>query len=160
MSVAKITEISSSSKKSFDEAVRKGIARANKTLKNVKGAWIKEMNVTCDGGEVDERTPPSPRDFRGEAVLAGEQAIRGFAAESVALRLSGIYGPGRTFLVDRIASGQLAPPRAAVHGNRIWRDDAASIFSFTAGAVSASAVVSHTDPVHTPSAPIAMQAAI
>lgn len=78
-----------------------------------------------DGAEVDETTPPSPADWRGEAVLAGEHALRSVAEQSVALRLSGIYGPGRTWLIDRIASGQLAPPLRAVHGNRIWRDDAA-----------------------------------
>lgn len=101
-----------------------------------------------DGGEVDERTPPCPSDFRGEAVLAGEQAIRRFAAESVALRLSGIYGPGRTFLVDRIASGQLAPPRAAVHGNRIWRDDAAKavVHALTMADPAPVYVVSDDDP--------------
>ncbi len=47
MSVARITEIKSSSSKSFDDAVQVGIARANKTLKNVRGAWVKEMEVEC-----------------------------------------------------------------------------------------------------------------
>jgi flavin-binding protein dodecin len=40
MSVAKITEISSTSSKSFEDAVEKGVERANKTLKNVTGAWV------------------------------------------------------------------------------------------------------------------------
>lgn len=47
MSVARITEIKSSSSKSFDDAVQVGIARANKTLNNVRGAWVKEMEVEC-----------------------------------------------------------------------------------------------------------------
>jgi len=47
MSVARITEIKSTSKKSFDDAVQVGIARANKTLNNVRGAWVKEMEVEC-----------------------------------------------------------------------------------------------------------------
>ena len=45
MSVAKITEISSSSTVSFEDAIQQGIARAGKTLKNIKGAWISEYKV-------------------------------------------------------------------------------------------------------------------
>ena len=52
MSVAKITEISATSKKSFDDAVEQGIKRANKTLKNVTGAWISEMKVDVADGKV------------------------------------------------------------------------------------------------------------
>lgn len=52
MSVAKVTEITSSSKKSFEDAIEKGIARANKTLRNVKGAWVASMKVDCDDGKV------------------------------------------------------------------------------------------------------------
>jgi dodecin len=52
MTVARITEISSISKKSFEDAIAQGISRANKTLKNVKGAWIKDQEVTIDKGKV------------------------------------------------------------------------------------------------------------
>ena len=52
MSVARITEISSVSKKSFEDAVAQGVARANKTLKNVKGAWIKDQEVMVEKGKV------------------------------------------------------------------------------------------------------------
>jgi flavin-binding protein dodecin len=52
MTVARITEISSISKKSFEDAVAQGVARANKTLKNVKGAWIKDQEVMVDKGKV------------------------------------------------------------------------------------------------------------
>jgi hypothetical protein len=54
MSVAKVTEIISSSSKSFDDAVKAGIERANKTLKNVKGAWIADQKVTVEKGEITE----------------------------------------------------------------------------------------------------------
>ncbi len=54
MSVAKVTEIISSSSKGFDDAVAKGVARADKTLKNVKSAWIKEQKVIVDDGKVTE----------------------------------------------------------------------------------------------------------
>jgi len=48
MPVAKVTEIIASSKKSFDDALNVGIARACKTLKNVSGAWVKDQNVVID----------------------------------------------------------------------------------------------------------------
>ena len=54
MSVARVTEITASSKKSFEDAVRKGVKRAGKTLENVKGAWIQEQSVTVDNDEVTE----------------------------------------------------------------------------------------------------------
>ena len=54
MSVAKVTEISSTSTKSFEDAVQQGLARAGKTLRNIKGAWIKEQHVRMDGGRIAE----------------------------------------------------------------------------------------------------------
>ena len=52
MTVARISEISSISSKSFEDAITRGIARATKTLKNVKGAWVKDQEVTIDKGKV------------------------------------------------------------------------------------------------------------
>ncbi len=54
MSVAKVTEITASSKKSFEDAIDVGLDRANDTLKNIEGAWVKEMKVRCKGGKVSE----------------------------------------------------------------------------------------------------------
>jgi flavin-binding protein dodecin len=52
MTVARITEISSVSNVSFQDAIEQGVARASKTLKNVKGAWIKDQEVTIDNDKV------------------------------------------------------------------------------------------------------------
>ncbi len=52
MSVAKITEITSTSSKSFEDAVENGVERANKTLKNVTGAWVADQSVTVKDGKV------------------------------------------------------------------------------------------------------------
>jgi hypothetical protein len=52
MTVARITEISSVSNVSFQEAIDQGVERANKTLKNVKGAWVKDQEVTVDNGKI------------------------------------------------------------------------------------------------------------
>lgn len=54
MSVAKVTEIIASSPTSFDHAVSEGIERANKTLKNIKSAWVKEQKVAVEAGKVTE----------------------------------------------------------------------------------------------------------
>lgn len=54
MSVARVTEIISSSKTSFEDAVESGIARAVKTLKNVDGAWVKEQKIIVVGGKISE----------------------------------------------------------------------------------------------------------
>ena len=54
MSVAKVTEITSTSTISFEDAIVKGIERANKTLRNVKGAWVASQKVKCEGGKITE----------------------------------------------------------------------------------------------------------
>ena len=52
MSVAKTSEISASSSKSFEDAVRQGIKKMSETVKHIEGAWIKEQKVVVDEGEV------------------------------------------------------------------------------------------------------------
>jgi flavin-binding protein dodecin len=54
MSVAKVSEISSTSTKSFEAAIIDGLSRANKTLRNVRSAWVKEQHVRVDKGKVAE----------------------------------------------------------------------------------------------------------
>jgi len=55
MTVAKISEIKASSLKNFDDAIRQGVVRANKTLRNVKSSWIKDFEVLVDGeGKITE----------------------------------------------------------------------------------------------------------
>jgi len=52
MSVARVTEITSSSNNSFQDAIEQGIARAAKTLKNVEGAWIQDQKVVVENGKI------------------------------------------------------------------------------------------------------------
>jgi flavin-binding protein dodecin len=54
MSIAKVSEISATSNKSFEDAIVHGIARANKTLRNVRSAWIKEQQVRVKDGSITE----------------------------------------------------------------------------------------------------------
>ncbi len=54
MSIAKVSEISATSAKSFEDALQQGLARAGKTLRNIRGAWVKEQHVRCDEGRIVE----------------------------------------------------------------------------------------------------------
>lgn len=54
MSVARITEISASSSKSFEDAVKTGIKRAGKTLDNIQGAWVQDQKVVVSGDKITE----------------------------------------------------------------------------------------------------------
>ena len=54
MSIARITEISSTSTKSFEDAIQSAVTRATKTLRNVRGAWVKEQQIKIDNGKIVE----------------------------------------------------------------------------------------------------------
>jgi flavin-binding protein dodecin len=54
MSVAKVSEISATSTKSFEDAIQQGLARASKTIRHIRIAWIKEQTVRCDEGKIVE----------------------------------------------------------------------------------------------------------
>ena len=75
------------------------------------------------GEWVDEDSPTGGDDY-GRILLEGEAAVRDGAAAAVVVRLAGIYGPGRTRLVERVRAGE---PCSAVYTNRIHRDDCAGV---------------------------------
>ena len=54
MSIARITEVSSTSQKSFEDAIQSGVARATQTLRNVRSAWVKEQQIRIDQGKIIE----------------------------------------------------------------------------------------------------------
>ena len=54
MAVARVTEISSTSNRGFEDAIKSGLERANQTLRNVKSAWVKEQHVRVEDGSVAE----------------------------------------------------------------------------------------------------------
>ena len=54
MAVARVTEIISGSKKSFEDAVKEGVKRATETLKNVEGAWVQDQKVIVKDGDIKE----------------------------------------------------------------------------------------------------------
>lgn len=81
------------------------------------------------GAVVDESTPTEPTRFSGKILLEAEELLYARAGESqaVVLRLGGIYGPGRTRLIDQVRSGKAVIPGQPKHTNRIHRDDAAAM---------------------------------
>ena len=52
MSVAKVIEVTASSREGFDDAVREGIAKSGESVRNIKGAWVAEQKVDVEGGEI------------------------------------------------------------------------------------------------------------
>lgn len=69
MSVAKVLEITSSSKKSFDDAVKAGIARASETIADIQGAWVQDQKVVVSKGKITEYRVSMKITF----VLAGKK---------------------------------------------------------------------------------------
>jgi nucleoside-diphosphate-sugar epimerase len=83
-----------------------------------------------DAGEwVDETSPTEPPTPTGRRILEAEQLLLA-KSKHVVVRASGIYGPGRTSMVDRVRTGVARLPASAVYTNRIHRDDLAGVLEF------------------------------
>ncbi len=94
-----------------------------------------------DGGVVDEQSPTEPTSFRGAMMLEAEQLVLRSQFEGVIARSTGIYGPGRARLIDRIRAGEQSARNPSTFTNRIHRDDlAAALEHLTA--------VDRPDPVY------------
>lgn len=78
-----------------------------------------------DGSRVDEETPPGPGSATGRVLAETEDEVRRGPPPGIVLRLGGIYGPGRTSVIDRVAAGEAGCPPPDRYSNRIHRDDAA-----------------------------------
>lgn len=92
--------------------------------------WIFTSSTAVYGHEsgewVDEDTSTSPSSFTGRTVLEGEALVRAAAVPlPTTIRLGGIYGPGRTRLVESVRRGEALCPPSPTYTNRIHRDDAA-----------------------------------
>ena len=75
MSVAKVTEITSESSESFDKAIEEGIARAAKTLKNIKSAWVSEQHLTIENGKIVPTTDTRWAEIEKEAFMSAKDAF-------------------------------------------------------------------------------------
>ncbi len=79
------------------------------------------------GEPIDEDSPTHPTQFRGETLLASERLLAASGLSSVVIRLGGIYGPGRTRLLERARAGELRLRGGPHYTNRIHREDAAGL---------------------------------
>ncbi|SFT34483.1 Nucleoside-diphosphate-sugar epimerase [Actinopolyspora lacussalsi subsp. righensis] len=92
-------------------------------------------------GVVDENTPTAPASATAEMLVAAEERLHSRFPEAIALRLAGIYGPGRTSLIDRVRDGTATVDPGPKYTNRIHRDDAASAIVHLTTAVESPAPV-------------------
>lgn len=77
-----------------------------------------------DGSLVDESTVPSPTGYQGRVLLEAESLLLRSGTTSVSLRFGGIYGPGRTYLIDTVRQGVARlSPEPSPYTNRIHQDD-------------------------------------
>lgn len=83
-----------------------------------------------DGSVVNEDTPCEPSSFAGKKMLEAEQILFGGPYPGTAVRFSGIYGPGRTRLINQAKHGGHCDPEPAVWTNRIHRDDCVAVLKF------------------------------
>ncbi|NMR28228.1 SDR family oxidoreductase [Crystallibacter degradans] len=88
-----------------------------------------------DGGEVDEATPARPSTATGKILREAEELLHARLPSAVVLRLGGIYGPGRTRLIDQVRQGTAVIPDPPRLTNRIHRDDAAAAIVHLATAI-------------------------
>lgn len=83
-----------------------------------------------DGEWVDESSTTCPRGFSGKRQLEAEQLALNSAMPTTVVRFGGIYGPGRSRLIEQVARGELIPESPLVYGNRIHRDDCVGVLAF------------------------------
>ena len=91
--------------------------------------FVSSSAVYGEHGEawVDEDTPPAPPGFNGSVLLEAEAWLSSQPVRSVVLRLAGLYGPGRTHVIDQLRAGTARVPRRIQHwANRIHVEDAAA----------------------------------
>ena len=83
-----------------------------------------------DNERVDEESATMPESVTGRILLESEQLPGRYGFPSVVVRFSGIYGPGRTYLIDRVRAGEGYAKTPVVYGNRIHADDCAGLLAF------------------------------
>jgi nucleoside-diphosphate-sugar epimerase len=120
-----------------------GVARLLDATAGARFVLVSSTSVygQDDGSVVDETSPAEPRELTGRIVLEGARRVLAGAARPLALRCGGIYGPGRTRLLDAARAGRLAAsPGTTRYTNRIHRDDAAGALAHLLGLVAPDSV--------------------
>jgi nucleoside-diphosphate-sugar epimerase len=93
--------------------------------------WVSSTSVygNCDGDWVDEQSPTTALSFSGKLLLEAEQQIADLPCPTVIVRFSGIYGPGRTRMLDQIIAGKGRPAQPEQWSNRIYSEDCAGVLA-------------------------------
>ncbi len=86
-----------------------------------------------DGEWVDETSETQPGSFAGKEMLAAEQALLKVSVPGTVVRFTGIYGPGRTRMIEQARQGGHCDPEPPVWTNRIHRDDCVGVLNFLIG---------------------------
>jgi nucleoside-diphosphate-sugar epimerase len=103
-----------------------GLDRAGAAPRHVLSVSSTAVYGVTDGSWVDEDTPTEPASATGEVLVAAEELLAASPFATTSLRLAGIYGPGRTRLIDQVRRGEARLATRPAHTNRIHRDDAAA----------------------------------
>ncbi len=98
-----------------------------------------------NGEEVDESSPTEPSRYTGRILLEAESVLAELTVPNIALRYGGIYGPGRTRLLDRVRDSSARTPRTSQFTNRIHADDAARAAAHLMRVKSPAAIYNGTD---------------
>jgi nucleoside-diphosphate-sugar epimerase len=93
--------------------------------------WVSSTSVYghCNGDWVDELSPTTAQGFSGKLLLEAEQQITALPCATVIVRFSGIYGPGRTRMLDQIIAGKGRPAQPQQWSNRIYSEDCAGVLA-------------------------------
>jgi nucleoside-diphosphate-sugar epimerase len=93
--------------------------------------WVSSTGVyhQSNGEWVDELSETNPSSFRGKRLLEAEQVIQQLPVPSVVVRLSGIYGPGRSRLISQVRQGVVVPAVPVHWTNRIHSEDCAGVLT-------------------------------
>lgn len=107
------------------EALARGRQRPRRLLFTASTAVYGQT----DGSWVDEDAPTEPTRFTGRVLLDAEAVLRDAPMPAVSVRLAGIYGPGRTRLVEQVRAGEATCPETPAYTNRIHRTDCAGVLA-------------------------------
>ena len=120
-----------------DEAYRRVYVEGQRNLAEALGAaparWIFTSSTSVyaqrDGEWVDEGSPTEPTRFSGVRMLEAERFVAGLETVGVSVRFGGIYGEGRTWLVERVRAGAPCLADPPLYTNRIHREDCAGVLA-------------------------------